>query len=417
MLEHFLPLQPLGSGATGIVFLAKAVKQEQAREEEEEGQKQQQGGQRDGEHYLYALKAFRRSQEHGVYNEERILDKICASPHPFLPRLHSAFDHGDFRFLVLDFCSGGDLRDLQHTLPDKRFSSATIRFYAAEIVVALEWLHAEGIVYRDLKPENVLISSNGHVMLIDFNLSITLPPKLPYVKPSSPHQAPQSAAQGDKNKHRFTCLGMFGRGCMHEGSIEESGTGVASHIQGRHRIVPSRESDKSSDSSSSSTTMLPMSHSFVGTEDYIAPEMIRGTGHDFGVDWWALGVLLFEMAHASTPFSGAVSKETFRNVLYREPAFPGITSDSPLSDLIKKLLTKDCSRRLGAYGGASEIKAHPFFAGVQWDGLEDVCRPPFIPLFKLSKSDSATNFDLLSHLTQMEQSRLEARADRKLQRK
>ncbi|KAI5078283.1 hypothetical protein GOP47_0005954 [Adiantum capillus-veneris] len=419
MLEEYLPLQPLGSGATGIVFLAKAI----IKEEKEEAQQEDKFSlQKAGEqHDLYAVKAFRRSQERDMHNEERILAKLCSSPHPFLPRLHSAFDHAEFHFLVLDFCSGGDLRHLQQTLPDKRFSSSSIRFYAAEIVLALEHLHAEGIVYRDLKPENVLLSSTGHIKLIDFDLSITLPPKEPPVEPFLPHQT-QSADEAEENengddKHKLTCLGRFGSGRTCEGNLRRSGQGVGVHTQGRHRIVP-RGSEKSCISlSSSSTAMSPMSKSFVGTEDYIAPEMIKGTGHDFGVDWWALGVLLFEMAHASTPFVGATSKETFRNVLHREPTFPGLTSDSPLSDLVKQLLVKDCSHRLGAYGGASEIKAHHFFAGIQWDGLQDVCRPPFIPSFELSKFELDRNFDLLSHLAQVESSRLEARAKRKLQRK
>lgn len=412
MLEEYLPLQPLGSGATGIVFLAKRIK-EMAEEKPQ---------QEEGEHGLYAVKAFRRSQEHDVHNEERILTKLCLSPHPFLPRLHFAFDHAEFRFLVLDFCPGGNLNSLQNNLPDKRFSLAAIRFYASEIVLALQHLHAEGIVYRDLKPDNILLSSDGHIMLNDFDLSITLPPKSASVKPVLPHQlqaADDGEEEADNDKRTFPCLGRFGSGRMYEGKSQRSGLGVVSHTQSRHRIVPAKASTgshKSSISSASSTTLMPMLNSFVGTEDYIAPEMIKGTGHDFGVDWWALGVLLYEMAHASTPFSGATSKETFRNVLNREPAFPGLTSESLLSDLIKQLLVKDPSHRLGANGCASEVKAHPFFGGLQWNGLQDVCRPPFIPSCELSKLDATTNFDLLSHIAQVECSRSEARAKRKLQR-
>jgi serine/threonine protein kinase len=123
------------------------------------------------------------------------------------------------------------------------------------------------------------------------------------------------------------------------------------------------------------------SFSFVGTEEYVAPEVVRGDGHEFAVDWWALGVLVYEMCHGRTPFRGRNRKETFRNVLLREPKF---TADArrrwpELTDLIARLLEKDPARRLGFAGGADEVRAHPFFAGVAWDLLGEVSRPPYIP--------------------------------------
>lgn len=119
------------------------------------------------------------------------------------------------------------------------------------------------------------------------------------------------------------------------------------------------------------------SNSFVGTEEYVSPEVVRGDGHEFAVDWWALGVLAFEMLYGKTPFKGNNRKETFRNVLLKSPEFIG--KRTVLTDLIERLLEKDPAKRLGYARGACEIKEHEFFRGVRWDLLTEVMRPPFIP--------------------------------------
>lgn len=119
------------------------------------------------------------------------------------------------------------------------------------------------------------------------------------------------------------------------------------------------------------------SKSFVGTEEYVSPEVVRGEGHEFAVDWWALGVLAYEMLYGTTPFKGKNRKETFRNVLFKQPEFPG--KPDALSDLISRLLEKDPTRRLGYARGADEIRSHEFFRGLRWDLLGEVLRPPFIP--------------------------------------
>jgi serine/threonine protein kinase len=115
------------------------------------------------------------------------------------------------------------------------------------------------------------------------------------------------------------------------------------------------------------------SNSFVGTEDYVAPEIIAGRGHDFAVDWWGLGVVLYEMLYGRTPFRGQNRKETFYRVLAKQPELVG--EQTPLRDLIARLLEKDPEKRIGARG----VKAHPFFRGVDWDRILQVARPPFIP--------------------------------------
>ncbi|RVW39474.1 Protein kinase PINOID [Vitis vinifera] len=101
--------------------------------------------------------------------EKRILKML---DHPFLPTLYAEFEASHFSGIVMEYCSGGDLHSLKHKQPQKRFSLSSARFYAAEVLVALEYLHMLGIIYRDLKPENVLVRSDGHIMLSDFDLSL-----------------------------------------------------------------------------------------------------------------------------------------------------------------------------------------------------------------------------------------------------
>ncbi|RLM80211.1 leucine-rich repeat receptor-like protein FASCIATED EAR2 precursor [Panicum miliaceum] len=116
------------------------------------------------------------------------------------------------------------------------------------------------------------------------------------------------------------------------------------------------------------------SNSFVGTEDHVAPEIVAGSGHDHAVDWWGLGVVLYEMLYGRTPFRGRSRRETFRRVLAAPPELPG--EPTPLRDLIARLLEKDPRKRLGAHG----VRRHAFFRGVDWDRVLDVARPPFIPV-------------------------------------
>ncbi|KAJ7569917.1 hypothetical protein O6H91_01G100300 [Diphasiastrum complanatum] len=119
------------------------------------------------------------------------------------------------------------------------------------------------------------------------------------------------------------------------------------------------------------------SYSFVGTEEYVAPEILLGTGHGIPVDWWTFGVFLYEMVYGTTPFRGRNRKETFHNILSKEPEVPQQTSS--LSDLILKLLVKQSDNRLGSKFGATEIKEHPFFHGIQWNALQHISRPPYVP--------------------------------------
>lgn len=194
-------------------------------------------------------------------------------------------------------------------------------------------------MYRDLKPDNVMIQENGHLMLVDFDLSTNLAPRTPQPSPATARHS-----TGTK-KERFFPFSVF----CNSGISPDDSVSTAAESAGEKL------------------------NSFVGTEEYVAPEVIIGSGHDFAVDWWSLGVVLFEMLYGTTPFRGSNRKETFLKILTEPPCLVGETT--PLRDLLKKLLEKDPSRRINVDG----IKGHGFFSGLEWDLVVRVSRPPYIP--------------------------------------
>ncbi|KAK9055623.1 hypothetical protein SSX86_026708 [Deinandra increscens subsp. villosa] len=337
-------LSPLGRGAKGVVFL---VQNEAS----------------DGE--LLALKAISRasikkkaknndsdgSEYKRILFEQEVLRRF---QHPLLPKLRGALSTENIVGYAIDYCPGRDLNYLRKRQTEKMFSDDYIRFYAAELVLALEYLHGLGIVYRDLKPENVMIQENGHLMLVDFDLSTKLPPKATARSPS-PKTTPSSESDSlKKKKKRFSKLYT----CFYPA------------ISANDSVHPA-ESVNSEPSCKHSS--LSKSNSFVGTEEYVAPEMIQGTGHDFSVDWWCLGVVLHEMLYGTTPFRGTNRKETFYRILSKTAELVG--EPTPLRDLIRKLLEKDPKQRISL----AEIKGHDFFKGVDWENVVQISRPPFIP--------------------------------------
>uniref|UniRef100_A0A0D9XF19 non-specific serine/threonine protein kinase n=1 Tax=Leersia perrieri TaxID=77586 RepID=A0A0D9XF19_9ORYZ len=312
-----------------------------------------------------------------------------------LPTLLGQAETGELMAWALPYCAGGDLNELRHAMPDRVFSPDAARFYVAEIVSALGDLHAAGIAYRDLKPENVLLRDDGHVTLTDFDLSRLLlpPPKSPSSSTSSSTSSPPPPRRRSRSQLRRILGRSESATTMTSSSSSSSGDdahNLAWFLNRSEneklkkaksaRVTPVSKKKKSF-CSSPAASGGEKSFSFVGTEEYVAPEVVRGEGHEFAVDWWALGVLVYEMAYGRTPFRGAHRRETFRNVLLREPEF---TADSrrrwpELVDLITRLLEKDPARRLGFAGGADEVRSHPFFAGVAWDLIGEVSRPPYIP--------------------------------------
>eukprot|EP01018_Ginkgo_biloba_P031349 Gb_07944 [translate_table: standard] len=313
-------------------------------------------------------KSFKRA-----WIEKEILSKL---DHPFLPTLFTKFESKEYFFLVMSYCSGGDLNVLRQNQKEKRFSESAARFYAAEVVLALEYLHQNGVVYRDLKPENILVQANGHIMLTDFDLSLLINNHPKHPNPTGKSRTQEESLNKESKSTSYSILErlklahVITQGCMNTcKSVEKQ--------QDHRRIIHKSGGEKSSTVGMKKSLYGEQSHSFVGTEEYVAPEVLWGTGHGFPVDWWAFGILLYEMVYGKTPFKGCTRKDTFFNVLCKEPQFSGPWS--PLRDLLQHLLVKEPSQRLGFKNGAEEIKKHAFFAGTRWNELEYVSRPPFVP--------------------------------------
>ncbi|OIS96359.1 PREDICTED: serine/threonine-protein kinase UCNL-like [Nicotiana attenuata] len=315
--------------------------------------------------------------------------------HPFLPTLLGFSETPDMLSYAVPYCSGGDLNVLRYQQSDHVFSPSAIRFYLAEIILALEYLHTLGIVYRDLKPENILIQQSGHVTLTDFDLckSLTLKKNLSSLDFNSDPEIDNIPAPIQPKK--FKQLAKFvlpKKTCTYSRSTTTTKNGL-------RKVKSARVSPVSRRNPSS---FYERSNSFVGTEEYVAPEIVRGEGHEFAVDWWALGVLCYEMLYGTTPFKGKNKKETFSRILMMEPEFIG--KRNALTDLIGKLLEKDPTRRLGYRRGALEIKEHEFFRGLKWDLLTEVVRPPFLPSkdgTELTEEVKRGGFDVTEYLQKL----------------
>ncbi|XP_046873986.1 ribosomal protein S6 kinase alpha-5 isoform X3 [Hypomesus transpacificus] len=250
--------------------------------------------------------------------ERQVLEHIRQSP--FLVTLHYAFQTDTKLHLILDYVNGGEL--FTHLVQRVRFKEQEVALYSGEIVLALEHLHQLGIVYRDLKLENILMDSSGHVVLTDFGLS--------------------------------------------------------------------KEFDD-----------VERAYSICGTIEYMAPEIVEGgeSGHDKAVDWWSLGVLMYELMTGGSPFTVDGNENSHTDIAKRiskkDPPFP--KDMGPLAkDLIQRLLVKDPKNRLGSGPcGAENVKKHPFYQKINWEDLAAKRVPaPFKPVIRneLDVSNFAEEF-------------------------
>ena len=211
---------------------------------------------------------------------------LSQTHHPFIVKLKYSFQTSTKLFLLLEYCPNGDLG--KHLLFEKRFSEQRAKFYICEVLLALENLHKRDIIFRDLKPDNVVLDEKGHCKLTDFGLS-----------------------KEEVNDSKYA-------------------------------------------------------QSFCGSIAYLAPEMLKKQGHGKAVDWYLLGVLLYEMLVGVTPFFTTKKEEIFHNIEFGELKIPNYISKNT-ADLLRKLLERDPLKRLGgSKKDAQEIKEHPYFKDVDW---------------------------------------------------
>ncbi|CAI9740941.1 calcium-independent protein kinase C-like [Octopus vulgaris] len=297
VLNDFHFIKVLGKGSFGKVMLAE-------RRDTDE---------------VYAVKVLKKDviihddDVECTMTEKRIL--ALSAKHPFLTALHSCFQTPDRLFFVMEYVNGGDLMfQIQRA---RKFDEPRARFYAAEVTLALMFLHRHGIIYRDLKLDNILLDYEGHCKLADF--------------------------------------GMCKEG-MFDGRLTQT---------------------------------------FCGTPDYIAPEILQELEYDASVDWWALGVLMYEMMAGQPPFEADNEDDLFESILHDDVLYPVWLTKEAVS-ILKGFMTKNPSRRLGcvkSHGEERAILVHPFFHDkIDWDALEQrKVKPPFKPKIK-SRTD-ANNFD------------------------
>jgi len=262
--------------------------------------------------------------------------------------------------------------------------TARHRFYAAEVVAALEYIHMVDIVYRDLKPENVLVRADGHIMLTDFDLSLKCDPTAPTpahvisdpLSLAGRSTASTSCAISSCIVPTVSCFQLFpGRGRSRR--RRRWRTKKPSSSSGGNGSFPSGGGGLDLEFVAEPVELRSMS--FVGTHEYLAPEIVSGEGHGSSVDWWTLGVFIFELLYGVTPFKGYDNEMTLANIVARALEFPKEPSvSSAAKDLVTALLAKDPARRLGATVGAAAIKRHPFFNGVNW-ALLRCATPPYVP--------------------------------------
>lgn len=237
--------------------------------------------------------------------------------------------------------------------------------------MALEYLHMLGIVYRDLKPENVLVRSDGHIMLTDFDLSLKGDDSTSTAQIIS-EQHPAPSVPQNKDSH-IDPPPFASSSCILPNCI----------VPAVSCFHPKRKRKKKQNLRNGPEFVAEpidvRSMSFVGTHEYLAPEIVSGEGHGSAVDWWTLGIFIFELFYGVTPFRGVDNELTLANIVARALEFPKEPAvPATAKDLISQLLAKDPTRRLGSKMGSSAIKHHPFFQGVNW-ALLRCTPPPFVP--------------------------------------
>ncbi|ORY96167.1 kinase-like domain-containing protein [Syncephalastrum racemosum] len=289
-LQDFRLLRTLGTGSFGRVHLTQSRHNNR----------------------FYAMKVLKKSQVvrlkqiNHTKNERDVLIRIS---HPFIVNLWGTFQDDANLYMIMDFVPGGELFSLLRK--SKRFSNDMARFYAAEVLMALVYLHNQDILYRDLKPENILLDGTGHIRLTDFGFAKRVP---------------------------------------------------------------------------------DVTWTLCGTPDYLAPEVIQSKGYGKAVDYWSLGILIYEMLAGYPPFFDDSQFRLYEKILTSEPRYPPHFSPQA-RDLLTHLLTTDLTSRYGNLKrGYHDITEHPWFADIDFEQLlQRKVEPPYVP--QLSSEGDTSNFE------------------------
>ncbi|KAF7253766.1 Serine/threonine-protein kinase 38 [Varanus komodoensis] len=354
-LEDFESLKVIGRGAFGEVRLV---------------QKKDTG-------HVYAMKILRKAdmlekEQVGHIRAER--DILVEADSLWVVKMFYSFQDKLNLYLIMEFLPGGDMMTL--LMKKDTLTEEETQFYIAETVLAIDSIHQLGFIHRDIKPDNLLLDSKGHVKLSDFGL-----------------------CTGLKKAHRTE----FYRNLSHNLPSDFSKLCYISSCSDRkdvftvyHRIISKYELEKESRNLEKKQATIgrnrySQAFSTVGTPDYIAPEVFMQTGYNKLCDWWSLGVIMYEMLIGYPPFCSETPQETYKKVMnWKETLiFP---PEVPISERAKDLILRFCcewEHRIGA-PGVEEIKTNPFFEGVDWEHIRE--RPAAISI-EIKSIDDTSNFD------------------------
>lgn len=276
-IEDFREVCIIGMGSFGLVFLVQDKHSKQ----------------------YYAKKSIKKARltvdDISIKNRRNERDILTSVKHPNIVKLFYAFQDDESVHLILEFIPGGEL--FHHLSQRRRFSEDWTAFYMAEIAEALHHLHSQGIVYRDLKPENCLLNKDGHVVLTDFGLS----------------------------------------------------------------------------------SQDPKCHSVLGTPSYSAPEVLRGREYSFKADWWAFGVMCYELMVGDIPFQGT-DRQKLLNVLNKRGVVTPVWFSQDATDIVRRLLQRSEDKRWDVDNDWERFKQHRFFRRAAWSHHKIRRQPPILPV-------------------------------------
>ncbi|KAI8871263.1 kinase-like protein [Ramicandelaber brevisporus] len=336
-LDDFVTIKVIGRGAFGEVRLV----------------------QKSGTGKIYALKMMRKTamQANGQLAHVRAERDILANADsPWVVSLFFSFQDVNFLYLVMEFLPGGDLMTMLMTYDT--FSEEMTRFYMAEMVLSIEEVHKLGFIHRDIKPDNVLITSDGHVKLSDFGLATGFH----RTHDTSYYQrlTESISRQRDEGEPRTSGMSTIGASILGTNQISLT-------MSTKDRMATWRRNRRE------------LAYSRVGTPNYLSPEVLTQQGYGQSCDWWSLGIIMFECLYGYPTFCHDDDREVYNRILHWREAlvFPDDIPVSPEAlDLMRRFIC-DPADRIGR-GGAHEIKSHPFFRGIDWTNIRSK-QAPFQP--------------------------------------
>ena len=300
-----------------------------------------------------------------IYLESEILNELNS---PFIVKIFGTFQTQRKVYMVLEYLSNGNFANfLKNNFPLKE---DTIKFYSAEIVLFLEYLQSQKVVHRDLKPENIMINEKYHLQMIDFATVRKI--GLYYDKLEMKFKKDEYEIDTDNDDIKGTKLIVNPDNDDDDEEEEKDEDEEEKDDMNNNKIMDYFNSDKKIKKNKKKPQR---NKTFVGTAEYVSPEVISDTPAGYGADLWAFGVILYQMYCGQTPFKSKTNFLTFKNIGNLQVTYPNnINVPKNAKDLINKILIKDPDKRLGAGEPNTDLdiahlKKHPFFKGIKWKNI------------------------------------------------